>query len=169
MAKTRKQIQVPPTSDTIPVHANKFEKKVDLGLALKLRIENKLTYDQIAERFGCTGDAVRLALRRFVSLTDNPEELEVYRANKLKVFENLEQALCDRLLSEVLAGKASVGDLAKAVDTVSKHIRLLQGASTQNIGLLVQTLASVHKDVDSALLPLPLVPSEGESTSPSVL
>ena len=166
MAKTRKQTQVSPLSNTLPTPVNKFEKKIDLGLALKLRIKDGLSHEQIAERFGCTAGAVRLAFSRFACLTEDPAQLDAYRANKLGAFEAVEQALLERLFKEAVSGRASVGDLARAVDTVSKHIRLLQGASTQNIGLLVQTLASVHKDVDAALLPQVMVVEE-EPTSPS--
>ena len=167
MATTRKQPQVPPPPDTLPAPVNKFEKKIDLGLALKLRIKDGLSHEQIAERFGCTAGAVRLAFGRFACLTEDPAQLDAYRANKLGAFEAVEQALLERLFKEAVSGRASVGDLARAIDTVSKHIRLLQGASTQNIGLLVQTLASVHKDVDAALLPLPVVLDEVEPTSSS--
>jgi hypothetical protein len=130
-----------------------------------LRLKDGLTYDQIAERFGCTRQAVSLALERFTCLTENPAQLETYRANKQGLFEIVEQALVERLLREAVSGRATVGDLARALDVISKHVRLLSGQSTANIGLLVQTLGEVHKDLDSALQPIVVSTVRGSTDS----
>lgn len=137
---------------TLPVAETTTQtRKIDIALAVRLRLKDGLTYEQIAERFGCTRQSVSAALERFTCLTENPAQLEAYRANKLGLFETVEQALLERLLKEATIGRASVGDLARAMDTIAKHVRLLSGQSTQNIGLLVQTLGDVHKDLDAAL------------------
>ena len=148
--KPSKRARSVPVAITEPVQGA-VTKKIDVALALKLRIQDRLTYEAIAERFDCTPESVRGSLRRFVALADNPEELEAYRRSKAHVFEALEQALLERLHTEVLSGRASIGDLARAIDVITKHVRLLAGQSTQNIGLLVQTLGDVHKDVIGAV------------------
>ncbi len=141
-------------------------KKIDIALAVRLRIKDGLTYQAIADRFACSEAAVRQALGRFLYLCDAPEQLETYRQQKVGVFETLEHALIERLLYEVVQGRASVGDLARALDVVSKHVRLLAGQSTANIGLLVQTLGEVHKDLGAALEPTLQVVG---TSSPSVV
>ena len=127
------------------------ESKVDLAAALRMRIHDGLTYAQIGERFGVGESAVRSRLARFLYLCDEAGDLQAYRKQKTEVFETLEHAIITRLWAEIQNGRASVGDLARALDTVSKHVRLLQGQSTSNVSLLVQTLTDVHKDVDKAL------------------
>jgi len=149
MKRSKQARSVP--GEAVAVVQSPFTKKIDLPLALRLRIKDGLTTEQIAERFDCSPQAVRLAFSRFICLTDNPEELEAYRAHKAGLFETLEQALIERLLKETISGRASIGDLARGLDVVSKHVRLLAGQSTQNIGLLVQTLGDVHKDVIGAV------------------
>lgn len=129
------------------------ESKIDLAVALRLRIHDGLTYAQIGERFGVGESAVRLRLARFLYLCEEAGDLQAYRKQKADVFESLEHAIITRMWAEVQNGRASVGDLARALDTVSKHVRLLAGQSTTNVSLLVQTLTDVHKDVDKALDP----------------
>jgi transposase len=126
-------------------------KKIDLSLALRLRIRDGLTHAQIAKRFGCTREAVTQAFKRFTDLTDDPAQLEAYRQHKQDLFEASEQVLVKRILRETQDGEPSFGELARALDVVSKQVRLLQGQSTGNLGLLVQTLKEVHADLDAAL------------------
>ena len=154
MARTKHS---PALSKDVPVAP--INAKIDLSVALRLRIQDGLSYEEIGLRFGATESAVRQRLARFLYLCDDPSNLEAYRNQKQAVFETLEHAIITRLWSEVEHGRCSVGDLARALDTVSKHVRLLTGQSTQNIGLLVRTLTDVHKDLDGALAP----PCKGES------
>jgi hypothetical protein len=119
-----------------------------------LRIKDGLTFQAIADHFGVSESGVRQAMQRFLYICDSPEQLNAYREQKLTVFETLERVLIERLLSDVSQGKGSVGDLAKSIDVLSKHVRLLAGQSTQNIGLLVSTLSDVHKDLNHSLTPL---------------
>jgi uncharacterized membrane protein YccC len=110
-----------------------------------------LSHAEIAKRFGCTREAVTQAFHRFTCLTDDPAELEAYRQQKQGVFETAEQLLVERILQDTQRGKSSVGELARALDVVSKHVRLLEGQSTSNVGLLVQTLQAIHADLGAAL------------------
>lgn len=144
----------------------KPHEKIDAAVALRLRIQDRLTYKEIASRFGCTEDAVRQRLARFLYLCENPSDLEAYRQQKQNVFETLEHAIITRLWQEVERGKANIGDLARALDTVSKHVRLLAGQSTQNVSLLVQTLTDVHKDVDTALSPVVTIDAPNTQVTP---
>jgi len=137
---------------SFPAASPKPARKIDLSLALRLRIRDGLSHAEIAERFGCTREAVTQAFKRFTCLTDDPAQLEAYRQHKQGVFEASEQVLVERILRDTQYGEPSVGELARALDVVSKHLRLLQGQSTDHfVGLLVQTLGEVHKDLDAAL------------------
>jgi len=136
---------------SFPAASPNPSKKIDLSLALKLRIRDGLTHAQIAKRFGCTREAVTQGFHRLTCLTDDPAQLEAYRQHKLGVFEASEQVLVERILRDTQHGEPSLGELARALDVVSKHVRLLQGQSTGNVGLLVQTLKDVHADLDAAL------------------
>ncbi len=148
MGKPKRGRSTPKLQEALPVSPNK---KIDIALALRLRVKDGLTYDAIGERFACTGESVRSALGRFIYLCESPADLHAYREQKAAVFETLEHAIIERLLRDVVNGRATVGDLARCLDVVSKHVRLLAGQSTANIGLLVQTLGEVHKDLGSAL------------------
>jgi hypothetical protein len=146
-------------------------KKIDVPKALRLRVTQGLSYDEIGQVFNATGQAVRVALSKFLDIADNPEDLQAYREHKSTVFETVEHALLKRLLVETANKRVSIGDLARALDVVGKHVRLLQGQSTENIGLLVKTLQAVHSDVDKALDPSKDKPKEpaldSESSSDS--
>ena len=145
------------------VSTDLFQPKINVPEALSLRIKDGLTYEQIGAKFGVSKEAARQALLKFTHIAESPEILEAYRQQKLAVFETVEKALLERLLREITDGRASVGDLARAMDVLTKNIRLMTGQSTQNIGLLVQTLTDVHKDVDVAMLP------KGNTTEAEVL
>jgi hypothetical protein len=134
-----------------PTRVLAVQKKIDVPKALRLRVTQGLSYDEIGEVFGATGQSVRVALSKFLDIADNPETLAAYREHKATVFETVEHALLKRLLVETANKRVSIGDLARALDVVGKHVRLLQGQSTENIGLLVKTLQAVHSDVDKAL------------------
>ena len=136
---------------SFPAASPKPARKIDLSLALRLRIRDGLSHAEIAERFGCTREAVTQAFKRFTDLTDDPAQLEAYRQHKQDFFEASEQVLVERILRDTQYGEPSLGELARALDVVSKHVRLLQGQSTGNVGLLVQALKEVHADVDAAL------------------
>ncbi len=135
-----------------PAAPPKPAKKIDLALALRLRVRDGLSQTEIAKRFGCSREAVRQAFKRFMDLTDDPTQLEAYRQHKQDLFEASEQVLIERILRDTQHGEPSLGELARALNVVGKHVRLLQGQSTGIVGLLVQTLKEVHADLGAALV-----------------
>lgn len=127
-------------------------KKIDVPRALRMRVSQGLSYDEIGEAFGATGPAVRVALNRFVDIADNPEQLAAYREHKAAIFETVEEAILKRIVVELGNKRISLGDLARVLDVVGKQSRLLAGQTTENVGLLVKVLKDVHEDVDKALV-----------------
>lgn len=129
------------TKTTIPATR---EPKIDTATALRLRVEERLTYREIAERLGCNESAVRQRLARWLTLTADPDDLAYYRAQRSAIFDSLESTIVRELWSEIIAHKVCAGDLIRGLEVVAKHGRLIAGASTENVSVLVQSLTKLH-------------------------
>jgi hypothetical protein len=113
-----------------------------------MRIRDGLTYEDIAQRLKCPTSLVYKSLQNFVSFCASPETLKAYQENKISLFEEGERLVFTRLVQAV--DGMSNRDLISALDLLTKHVRLLKGESTANVGLLVGVLEEVHKDVFKA-------------------
>lgn len=119
-------------------------RKYDVATALRLRVEERLTYREIAERLGVDESAVRQRLSRWLALVDDPDELAAYRAQRAAVFDSLESTIIRELWREIVAHNVSAGDLIRGLEVVAKHGRLVSGASTENVSVLVSSLTKLH-------------------------
>lgn len=123
-------------------------KKIDLGEALKLRLVNKLTFDEIAKRFNCHKSAVHAALSRFTKILKEPGELEAYSKYKADLLNSAELTLLEKVMDTETIEKASLNNAAYAFTALHNAGRLERGKSTQNVDIrqLTMTLEELQAE-----------------------
>jgi hypothetical protein len=60
--------------------------KFPLDQAIKLRLINNLTYQEIADRFNVSKPTVFIAIKPFEQLTNNPEQVTAYKSHRADLF-----------------------------------------------------------------------------------
>jgi len=119
---------------------NKSFGKIDVSKALKLRIKNHLTYEEIAAHFGCSRQAIYEKLKTFVKYVENPEAIQAFEDNKAEILSSVEQVMISKILDEDKLQKASLNNVAYAFTQIHTANRLQRGQAT-----------SITDDVDSII------------------
>ncbi len=83
--------------------------------------------------------AVFQALKRFLSILVEPDELEAYKQYKISLLSSAELRLLERLVNDEVVEKASLNNVAYAFRQVFDSGRLEQGKSTENIDTFALT------------------------------
>jgi hypothetical protein len=121
------------------------EPKIDLEQALKMRLVNKLTYQQIADHFGVVKSAVKQRLKRFTAFLGDPDEILGCRNHKTMILEAVELELITNLMHKGKLEKASTNNVAYAYRQVSDQLRLEKGLSTENVGFLARLVIEAEE------------------------
>jgi predicted DNA-binding protein YlxM (UPF0122 family) len=150
MGRPRKNVQ---QSDKCPATIDPKVDKVNLLEALQLRYINKLTYQQIADKFGVTKQAIEQRLSAFKDKFGESEEIQLYDTNRTGLLTLAEQGLLTRILDPSKLEKATINNLAYAFQQVFNARRLEEGKSTANLhgiyGLVLQLDRDERKAVKS--------------------
>lgn len=112
-----------------------INKKVDVAQALKLRMVNKLSYEEIGKIFGVTKGAIHKSLQSFISIIDDPDASEAFKATRSEILTSIERQLANQLVNPDKLKDASLNNVAYAYDKVATHNRLEQGKATQLTGI----------------------------------
>jgi predicted DNA-binding protein YlxM (UPF0122 family) len=115
-------------------------RKINVTQALKYRFENHLTYEEIAEKFGVCRSAVQQRIAKVIDYLGNPEENQAYDHNKQYFMTGVERQLLKQLLDKNKAKKATMGNVAYALDKVNNILRLERGQATGNQNVQVQII-----------------------------
>ena len=121
--------------------------RFDHARAVTLRLREKLTYKQIAQRMNTTEAHVVNSLKKVYAFLEEPGNLYAYRDNKSDLLETMEYRLLV-YLSDLMNDKkcASVKDIALALKVVNELGRLERGQSTSNVSVLLKSIEEAHKD-----------------------
>ncbi len=103
---------------------------VDVNSALKLRVENKLSYQQIANLQGTSRAGIHKALKRFLPT----KESEYFQANKADILNKVQMMIVEQVDQKRLKG-ASLNNLAYAFQNFHNSERLDRGESTSNVDI----------------------------------
>src|SRR5688572_2472206 len=97
MAETA--IESPPTP-YIPGHGKPpaADVKVDLSEALKLRLRKHWTYEEIADKFGCSKQYIHRVLSEFETLIPSPEVRSAFSEAKAEVLEGVQFKMISSLV-----------------------------------------------------------------------
>ena len=144
-ALTEQDVTALSTLDT-PATKQKYV-RFDHARAVTLRLREKLTYKQIAQRMNTTESHVVNSLKKFYAFLEEPGNLYAYRDNKSDLLETMEYRLLV-YLSDLMNDKkcASVKDIALALKVVNELGRLERGQSTSNVSVLLKSIEEAHKD-----------------------
>ena len=142
---TEQDVTALSTLDT-PATKQKYV-RFDHARAVTLRLREKLTYKQIAQRMNTTESHVVNSLKKFYAFLEEPGNLYAYRDNKSDLLETMEYRLLV-YLSDLMNDKkcASVKDIALALKVVNELGRLERGQSTSNVSVLLKSIEEAHKD-----------------------
>ena len=122
-----------------------IDHKIDLTEAFKLRYKHCLSYQQIADRFGVTKQAVHQRLSKISNLLPQADEIEAYRQNKAQMLTALEYKVYNKMLDEDKLKDASFNNLAYGFQNICTQNRLEQGLATERVD--VQTITATIDDV----------------------
>ena len=111
-------------------------RKIDKLEAYKLRVHNKLTYEQIADHLGVTRQAVHQALARFSEIIGEPDDITAGEDIRMSLFQAGRQTLLRSLVDEKAILNAPLKDRAIAFEKLDRAVRLESGQATQNLGVL---------------------------------
>ena len=126
-------------------------KKLSTKELLKLNIKG-MTQTQLAALTGTTRQNISLRLSNYISkleLLEDPEKMRHFVDNKSKILTAVEGEILDYLVNPDQLKKASVNNLAYALQNIHNINRLEQGKATQNININV--LIDRKKEIESML------------------
>lgn len=159
MGRPRKNVQQsdkPPAENSSAVDTT--VDKIDVQEALKLRLINKLTYQQIADIYGCTRQAVQQRLNTLLGYFSGPEEIQSYKDTRPDILTAVESNLLQHILSPDKLEKATINNLAYAFQQVFNARRLEEGKTTANLhgiyGLVLQLDRDERKDTKQDNTPI---------------
>lgn len=109
---------------------------VDVAEALKMRLVNKLSYRDIASRYGVSKQAVMRALERFLKiLPKDISELTAFQDTKSQLLTAAELKLLSKIVDDKTLKGASLNNAAYAFQQVFNANRLEGGKSTENASI----------------------------------
>ena len=120
---------------------------MDYSKALKLRLLNGLSYNEIAKACGVHKSTVVNGLKPFLSLLRNPQAREAYKANKSDLLTAAEMHIVGKIANPQAIKKASINNLAYAANTLYNMNRLEQDLSTNNVSVMHAT--DYTKDIEA--------------------
>lgn len=130
------------------VITNPTRQKIDVAKALKLRLQGN-TFEEIGAIFAVSRSAVQQALQNFDDFLKqaNPGELTAYSENRADMFTVVERHLTGLLLDADKGRKASLNNVAYALDKVHNARRLETGQSTGNISVLASLITRAEEQL----------------------
>jgi predicted DNA-binding protein YlxM (UPF0122 family) len=123
--------------------ANARTRKIDLSKAIQLRVENGLSYQEIADYFNVNRASVHAALKK-VGLTGE-RDTKVFIERRADILAATQQRVLEHLTEERLK-KASVSELNMLFGTLYDKERLERGKSTQNHATFSTIVAQACND-----------------------
>ena len=118
-----------------PISKPKRQRKVNVSSALKLKIDNKLSYQQIADIQGVHKSAIHQAIKDLLPT----EETQTYKQQRADILANLQTKII-KSIDDADIKKAPFGSRILAMAQLIDKERLERGQSTENI-------AQIHADI----------------------
>jgi predicted DNA-binding protein YlxM (UPF0122 family) len=129
--------QISPAPENIP---ETTRGKIDINLAIQLRYKNQLSYQAIADQFGVSRQAIEQRLSRITKMIGEPEDNQAYDNNRSYFLNGIERQLLAQIIDTNKVKKATLGNIAYAVDKINNILRLERGQSTLNQAVQVKIL-----------------------------
>ena len=137
-----------PKQSNIPaIHKSKLpHAKIDIAEALKLRLTNGLTYQEIADRYNCKRQSVYGALQRYIKTIDTVDKYKPLLQYKQEFLDVAEIALLADTMNPEKRAAASLNNTAYAFNTIHQANRLEKDKSTSNQAITCRWLGEGDDD-----------------------
>ena len=112
-----------------------LNRKLDLGRALRLRLQKNLSYKDIAKLTNVASSTVYKALSPFSEMFADPSALQAYKVNEADILSGIKLRLLTYLASPDVLQKASANNLAYAFAQLDKSERLSRNQATANVSI----------------------------------
>jgi transcriptional regulator with XRE-family HTH domain len=127
--------------------------RFDVAKALKLRMENKLTYQEIADQLGVSKQAIYDRLHKVSKLFNDPSIVNAIDSVAVPVMKSVQWTMLAEMLDPDRLKSASLNNIAYSFTQVNNARRLEEG---QGIGIdfnvnVIQTLGDKTKDLRTML------------------
>lgn len=127
------------TEQDIVANKGHFKRKynpIDYTKLLKLYFVQGLEQSEIARLMGVPRQTISTALKPYKQLISNPDRARAYCNNRSMIFDALESELVALAQDKTKHKKATLGNVAYALDKVYQINRLEQGKSTSNVQVI---------------------------------
>ena len=129
-------------------------KSYDLGKAIKLRLVNHLSYDQIGSMLKVAGSTIRTGVAQLEALLDNPALVSAFKDNEAEVIDSARmlalQAVGEQLSDPKRRKKLDISRLTMLFGVLFDRQRLIRGQSTANIKQLSMLITDAHRQRSEA-------------------
>jgi predicted DNA-binding protein YlxM (UPF0122 family) len=123
---------------------NKVTRKIDVALALDMRLRKGMTFQAIADYFGVNKGSVFQSLKRFLHVIQSPEAVQAFNKSKSQVLDAVELELLSQLVNTNKLKDASTNNIAYALKEVHNMNRLEKDLSTSNISQGIKVMVVGH-------------------------
>jgi predicted DNA-binding protein YlxM (UPF0122 family) len=126
--------------------------RIDTGKIVRDYFVHGHIESDIARSQGVSRQAVNQALKPFKALIKDPEKVRAYQNNRALIFDAVESEIVGLALDKSKHKKATLGNVAYALDKVYNINRLEQGKATQNINIqsmIQHTQAGISEAMDA--------------------
>ena len=118
----------------IAIKETKTDKKIDVAEALKLRLYNLLSWEEIAKRFSVSSATIRYHLEPFLKFLDHPPQIyQAYQKFESALLQLAKVKILEYMLNPSVLEKATINNLAYAFSQLDHAYRLSSGQSTENV------------------------------------
>lgn len=112
--------------------------KIDLKEAVMLRFVERWSFQQIANRFNVSRNAVSKRLSNFTRMVKDMDSVDLYEEHKAKFLSGVEMKLLESIANRKKIKAADLAKLATTFKEVSNANRLARGQSTENVAISLE-------------------------------
>jgi len=123
----------------------------------KLRLQHRLTFQQIAGLFGVTKQAVHECFTKFSESIGQAQDVTSYTNAKADLLSLAEERLVATCLDPAKLEKASLNNVAYAFTQIHTALRLEKNQSTRNLGMLGKIIVQADDGLFTRPTPPPVV------------
>ena len=130
-----------------------YPRKINISEALNLRLARQWSYQEIADKYNCSKQAVHTAIKPFAKLIKSPEAIHAYHENKANLLTSIEMELAKSMIDGGKLKNASLNNVAYAFNNIFNANRLERNQATTNISVrtVVRDLEARKKELLDSL------------------
>lgn len=118
--------------------------KIDALKAYQLRVNHRMSYQQIADQLDCSKGSVIQRLKQFSETVHSPADKAAFDGIRVQAMSAVEEQLIASLSDPDKIAKASLNNVAYAFQQIHTARRLEEGKSTENKSIISAMLDGAH-------------------------